>query len=102
MADLKANVLTPCSGSQDLDIVNDKCYSGSVGDFTVVNLFAITDGGADSWALQVVNFDQSPPGCYGITNFRLQTPSDNPVGPYCLWDGSSKDCNAGQATVTAL
>ncbi len=98
-ATLQVLVQSPCQGQQTLDKISDSAFSGTVGDFTVVNLFAITDGGSDSWAIQVVNFDQSPPGCFGITNYRLNTPSDNPIGAYCLWDGSSKDCSAGQATV---
>lgn len=99
---LLMSTLTPCQGQQNLSKINESAYSGTVGDFTVVNLYSIQDGGDDSWALQVVNFDQSPPGCFGFTNYRLKTPSDDPVGPYCLWNGSSKDCNAGQAAVATV
>ena len=98
-ATLQVSVLTPCVGQQTLDKISDTAYSGTVGVFTVVNLLAIDDGGSNSWALQVINFDQSPPGCFGVTHYRLDTPSDNPIGIYCLWDGSSKDCSAGQASV---
>lgn len=99
---LLVSVLTPCQGQQNLSKINASAYSGTGGGFTVVNLFSIVDGGDDSWEIQIVNFGQTPSGCFGITNYRLETPSDDPAGGYCLWNGSSKDCSAGQATVTAV
>ncbi len=98
-ATLQLSVLTPCVGQQTLNKVNSYTYSGTVGDFTVVNLFVIVEDDEDSWELQVINFDQSPSRCYGVTIYRLDQPAGSPVGNYCLWDGSSKDCSAGQATV---
>lgn len=97
---LNVSVLTPCLGQQNVDKVNDGAYSGATGDFTVVNLYAVKDGGQDSWAIQVVNFNPTPTGCYGFTDFRRSTPSTNPVGTYCHWDGTVSDCSVGQAVVT--
>lgn len=97
---LNVAVLTPCVGQQNVDKVNDGAYSGAVGDFTIVNLYAVQDGGQDSWAIQVVNFNASPTGCYGFTDYRRSTPSADPIGTYCLWDGSVSDCSAGQAVVS--
>lgn len=97
---LEVTVLSPCIGQQTLTKINDSAYSGTDGPFTLVNLLAIDDGGSDSWALQIINFDQTPSGCFGVTNYRLDTPSDDPVGEYCKWNGSSKDCSAGRAVVS--
>ena len=99
-ATLLLSVVSPCQGQQTLTKVNDSAYSGSNGDFTLVNLYSISEGGNESWALQIINYGSTPSGCQGITNFRLSEPSDDPTGTYCLWNGSSKDCSTGQAIVS--
>ena len=66
---LQVSVPTPCTGQQTVTKINDSSYSGTTGPFNIVNLLAILDGGDDSWALHVINFDQNPPGCYGVTNY---------------------------------
>lgn len=96
---LQVSVATPCIGTQKVDKVNSYTYTGAAGDFTLANLYVIVENGEDSWELQIINFKQSPDGCFGVTIYRLENPSGSPIGTYCRWDGSSKDCSAGQATV---
>lgn len=67
------------------------------GDFAYARLWQVDlGGGSVTWQLKVyVGSGQ----CAGLHSFRLTTPAASPLGDYCLWDGSSTNCDKGQAAV---
>ena len=71
-------------------------YTGTSGDFDLVTLLKFTENGQDSW--QITTYKTSG-SCSGFHYFRLETPSSDPVGGYCDWDGVDKDCTRGEAAV---
>ncbi len=97
--DYRVSVFSPCTGGQIvLKGANCNLYSGTVGDFDLVVLFAVSDGGQSSWQFDVWDFD-SGSSCFGIRSFRLETPSTDPIGDYCDWNGTDKDCDRGRGAV---
>ncbi len=95
---LDVEVISPCTGDQSLVRQSDELYAGSSGDFTYVTLYSISVSGNPSWEMKVWDYRHGS-GCYGTSYYRRNPADGNPVGNYCLYDGSMK-CNDGSATVS--
>lgn len=91
-------VMSPCDGNQSISQVNDKLYTGMVGDFTMVVLALDTTSGR--WLLTVYDYSDPSGPCYPFAQFGQVTanPSD-PTGGYGKMVNGSPDTGAGAATV---
>jgi len=95
---VNVDVEEPCTGSQSLTKQSDTLYAGSTGDFTYATLYSISVGDNQSWELKTWDYRQGS-GCYGITYFRRNPADSDPIGDYCLYDGSIH-CDEGNATIS--
>ena len=98
---LVVSVESPCTGLQTITKQSDTLYAGATGDFSYCVLYTVNDGGSTSWELKIWDYRPTSP-CFGITYFRLDPPSADPIGVYCDFDGVDKDCDRGKALVDIL
>jgi|GEM_PF-2985399 len=95
---LTANVVTPCSGTETLNKINDNLYQGSGGSFTFVVLAAHPTQG---WLLTVYDYSSTTSPCYPFVQYGQVTPNtSDPLGPYGKMVNGSPDTTAGSANIT--
>lgn len=95
---ITATIVSPCSGAQTLEQVNNNLYQGTVGSFDFGVLAAHSSQG---WILTIYDYSSSSSPCYPSIQYGQVTPdAEDPTGEYGKMVGGSPDTDAGAASIS--
>lgn len=97
---LNVDITSPCVKSQVVQLNSSgTLYSGTTGDFDLIVLASINDGGTTTW--EMITYDsETGSGCIGRRVWRRDPADTDPVGSYCRFINGALDCNAGTGDVS--